>query len=148
MSDRQDATILVVDPSPITLLGTAGVLDSFGYACFCARNHDSARQLPEDTQLDAVVIDVGDDAEAALQLVSELRNTRGNSDLPAIFIASPEWAGLEKRCESMSAARCLFKPIDPNVLGDVVQQSLWMPQISAAHRRRGSRPVRPGWVQL
>lgn len=148
MSNRQDATILVVDPSPITLLGTAGVLDSFGYACFCARSVEAALQMPAESDLDAVVIDVGEDAEAALAMVAELRKVRGNPDLPVIFIASTEWAGLEKRCEVMVSARCLFKPIDPNVLGDLVQQTLWMPQLTAAHRRRGTRPARPGWVQL
>lgn len=148
MSNRQDATILVVAPSPITLLGTAGVLDSFGYTCFCARSGEAALQMPVESEVDAVVIDVGEDAEAALAVVAELRKVRSNPDLPAIFIASTEWAGLEKRCEAMVSARCLFKPIDPNVLGDLVQQTLWMPQLAAAHRRRGTRPARPGWVQL
>ena len=144
----QDATILVVDPSPITLLGTAGVLDSLGLACYCARDSDAALKVPAQTTLDAVVIDVSDDAEAALELLEKLRQATENAELPGILIASSEWAGLEKRCEAILAARCLFKPIDPNVLGDLVQQSLWMPQVASAHRRRGTRPLRPGWVQL
>lgn len=144
----KDATILIVDSSPITLLGTAGVLDSVGLACYCARNAEAALKTPAEAELDAVVIDVGDDAEASLDLVQQLRVVCENPDLPVVLLASSEWAGLEKRCEMISAVRCLFKPIDPNVLVDLVQQSLWMPQINAAHRRRGTRPARPGWVQL
>jgi hypothetical protein len=30
----------------------------------------------------------------------------------------------------------------------VVEQLLWMPQVVASHRRRGTRPGRPGWVSL
>jgi CheY-like chemotaxis protein len=148
MKKRQDATILVIDPSPVTLLATAGILDGFGYGCFCARAIDKALQLPDAATIDAIVIDVGDDAEDALTFIATARATVKNDDLPVIMLADTIWAGLEKRCEAMSGVRCLFKPIDPNVLGDVVDRSLWMPQLSAAHRRRGTRPARPGWVEL
>ena len=142
------ATILVVDPSPITLLGTAGVLDSFGYACYCARDASAALQVPQQSTLDAVVIDVADDAEAALQLVTDLRLASGNADLPCFLIADVSWSGLEKRCESLGWTRCVYKPIDPNVLRDLMDQALWMPQLESSHRRRGTRPTRPGWIQL
>jgi CheY-like chemotaxis protein len=144
----QSATVLVVDASPITLLGTAGVLDSIGYVCYCARNHAAAMQVPAQAELDAVVIDTGDDPDASLDLVMALREATGNTQLPAVLLASGIWAGLEKRCEAMPAARCLFKPVDPNVLGDVVERLLLMPQVESVHRRRGTRPTRPGWVNL
>ncbi len=142
------ASLLVVDPSPITLLGTAGVLDSFGYTCYCARTSAAALQAAAEHQLDGVVMDVGGDAEAALELVPELRRQAGESALPWIFIADQRWVGLEKRCEQLPAVRCLFKPIDPNVLRDLVDQALWLPQLETNHRRRGGRPLRPGWIEL
>ena len=71
-----------------------------------------------------------------------------STELPVLLIADSCWAGLQQRCEAMSAVRCLFKPIDPNALLDLLQHSLWMPQLIANHRRRGARPPRPGWVTL
>jgi len=69
--------------------------------------------------------------------------------LPAIMIADTKWAGLEKKTETLSAmTRCLFKPIDPGSLIAVAEQLLTLPPIIASHRRRGTRPGRPGWVSL
>jgi DNA-binding NtrC family response regulator len=141
-------TILVIDPDPITLLGTAGILDSAGHTCICARTAAAARRAISESPLDVVVCDVADDAAAAWQLIEELRSAGHRDRLPAVVLAGSEWAGLEQRCETAAWTRCLFKPIDPNVLIDVVGSSLWMPQLEQRHRQRGQRPPRPGWVQL
>jgi hypothetical protein len=70
-------------------------------------------------------------------------------ELPAILLAESKWAGLEKKTEKLDAAtRCLFKPIDPSALVAVSEPLLWMPALQSAHRQRGSRPSRPGWVSL
>lgn len=145
---QHETTILVVDPNPITLIATAGVLDSHGYACICARTTEAAEKAAVQDTLDAVVLDVAEDAEAALQLVGRLQAAVGSPELPVLLIADSCWAGLQQRCETMPAVRCLFKPIDPNTLLDLLQHSLWMPPLVAHHRRRGTRPSRPGWVSL
>jgi DNA-binding response OmpR family regulator len=99
--------------------------------------------------IDLVVCDVGNDAPAALETLVGLRATDANADLPAILIADAKWSGLEKKTETLSAVtRCLFKPIDPGSLLAVADQLLLLPQIVASHRRRGTRPGRPGWVSL
>lgn len=142
------STVLVLDASPITLLGTAGVLDTAGHACICARTPEAACQAAEQDGLDAAVIDVGDDAEATLELITQLREFPQHAQLPIVLLADSCWAGLEKRCETLDWVRCLFKPIDPNVLIDITGQMLWLPRLEQQHRRRGSRPTRPGWVEL
>ena len=148
-TSRQPASIIVLDPSPISLLALAGVLDSQGYGCVCARDHAAAISALEMGRQDLLVCDVGNDAAAALETVAEMRATEGYAELPAIMIAEGRWAGLEKKIEAMrQATRCLFKPIDPNSLIAVVDQVLWMPTLVASHRRRGSTPKRPGWVTL
>lgn len=98
---------------------------------------------------DLLVCDVGDDAPETLAMVAEIRAISGYDQLPAVLMAEIRWAGLEKKAEEAKAAtRCLFKPIDPNSLLAVVDQLLWMPSLIDAHRRRGSRPSRPGWITL
>ena len=139
----------MVDPSPLSLIAVAGVLDYQGYGCVCARNAKAAiTALGMGTQ-DLVVWDVADDAMAALDSIQKMRSHAGYEQLPAILNAQSEWAGLEKRAEGMEqATRCLFKPIDPNSLIAVVHQVLYMPTLVRAHRRKGSKPSRPGWVTL
>jgi hypothetical protein len=81
--------------------------------------------------------------------LAEVRSSVRYRDLPAVLIADTRWAGLEKKTEILAAAtRCLFKPIDPEALVAVVDQILWMPALVAGHRRRGTRPTRPGWIEL
>jgi DNA-binding NtrC family response regulator len=146
---KKRASIVVLDPSPISLLALAGALDSQGYGCVCARDGGAAVQALMMGTQDALVCDVGDDAAAALATLESMRATEGYEQLPALLIAEGRWAGLEKKTEAMrQATRCLFKPIDPNSFIAVVDQILWMPSLVAAHRRRGSSPSRPGWVTL
>lgn len=97
--------------------------------------------------VDLIVWDVGDEVATVLQTLAEIR-TRF-PEVPAVLLADPRWAGLEKRAESLAApTRCLFKPIDPASLVSVCEPLLWMPALQSIHRQRGSRPNRPGWVTL
>jgi response regulator RpfG family c-di-GMP phosphodiesterase len=142
-------TVLVVDPSSLSLIALAGVFDSQSYACICARTLDSAIAAMSMGPIDLVVCDVANDAPAALEMLIALRSHQDHADLPAILIADPKWAGLEKKTEMLPAVtRCLFKPIDPGAMLAVADQLLVMPHLVAAHRRRGTRPGRPGWVSL
>ena len=147
-SSRQ-ASVIVWDANPLSLLTLAGVLDSQGYRCTCARDPASVLQALDMGHQDLLVCDVGDDAAAALETIEQIRSLPDHEQLPAVMIADAKWAGLEKKAESSyQATRCLFKPIDPNALIAVVDQVLWMPALVSGHRRRGSKPSRPGWVSL
>ncbi len=146
---KSRANILVIDPSPLSLIALAGVLDGQSYSCICARTLDSALSATALGTIDVVVCDVADDAAAALEMLVGLRASEQYADLPAVLIADSRWAGLEKKTETLAAVtRCLFKPIDPGSLLAVVEQLLTMPHLLASHRRRGTRPGRPGWVSL
>ena len=137
LPQRKRASVVVLDPSPVSLLALAGVLDSQGYSCVCARDPKAAEQALQQAQQDLLVCDVADDAPAALELLEKLRTKTNYEQLPAVLIADARWAGLEKKAEAMSqATRCLFKPIDPNSLIAVVDQLLWMPSLVSGHRRR------------
>ncbi|MFG0287860.1 MAG: hypothetical protein ACF8CQ_06795 [Rhodopirellula sp. JB044] len=188
-----NATVVVADEKPLSLLTTAGVLHHAGMRCMCARTADAVMracglprppsaetllseveeiagevaQAVEPTRIDQpspgvtaantakarsgnvelIVWDVGNDPMKALSTLATIRAFY--PDLPAVLLAEPKWAGLEKKTEQLAAAtRCLFKPIDPSALVSVCEPLLWMPALQSAHRLRGSRPSRPGWVTL
>ena len=146
---NQSASVIVWDPSPLSLLALAGVLDGQGYRVVCARDSASVIESLAMGPHDLFVCDVGDDAAEALATLQTLRKSEDAEELPAVMIAESRWAGLEKKCEALPIpTRCLFKPIDPNSLIAVVDQLLWMPTLVKGHRRRGSQPSRPGWVSL
>ncbi|QDV63145.1 response regulator [Crateriforma conspicua] len=147
-TESRSASITVIDPSPLSLLALAGVLDAEGWKCVCGRNNDMAVAAMDMGPQDLFVFDVGDDAAAVLDTLAVIRGREEYEKVPAVLLAESQWAGLEKQIESLPVTRCLFKPIDPPSLVAVVQQLLWMPGLVEAHRRRGSRPSRPGWVNL
>ncbi len=143
------ATALIVDPGPLSLLALAGVLHAQGFQCVCARDTKTALQAIELGVQDLVIWDVADDAVGTLESLQKLREQPEHAQIPAILLAESRWAGLEKKTENLSQpTRCLFKPIDPNSLGAIAQQLLWLPHLENSHRRRGSRPSRPGWITL
>lgn len=194
---KSNATVVVVDPKPLSLLTIAGVLHHSGMRCVCARTYEAAMKacgvetnelrgqedqvgriaaevaeiaeaaqaalrvdegesgVPEkyitpvglNNRIDLLIWDVGDDPAGALKTLQWIRETL--PELPAVLLAESRWAGLEKKTELLpTPTRCLFKPIDTLSLIDVAEPLLWMPALQTAHRRRGSRPSRPGWVTL
>ncbi len=147
-SSRRVGQALIVDPNALSLIALAGVLDSEGYQCVCAKTWQSALDAHKLSQFDLVVCDVANDAPGALEMLIGLRAIEGQVDLPAILLAEIQWAGLEKKTEMLAApTRCLFKPIDVGVLLAVAHQ-LMISQISPISRSRGSRSQRPGWISL
>jgi len=145
-SQSPNATILVVDPSPISLTAVAGVLDTQGYECYCARTADAAQKAVKTTAIDLIVWDVGNDAAVAITEMQALRS--GLADVPIIVLAESCWAGLETRLDLIAPSRCLFKPLDPATLIDLVQQSLWVPHVLRGHHLTRQRTERPGWITL
>ncbi len=145
---EKSVSVVVVDPGPLSLLTLAGVLDTQGWHCVCARTAAMAIDCLKLGRQDLFVWDVASDAAEVLETLEKIRQTPGYENVPAVLLAESRWAGLEKKVEALPATRCLFKPIDPPSLIAVAEPLLWMPGLVDAHRRRGSRPGRPGWVSL
>ena len=147
---KEKATILVVDPSPISLTALAGVMDSQGYECYCARSPEAADKAIDMSPTDLVLWDVADDAAAALEAIKSLQSRRADdlSNVPFILLAESRWAGLETRLDQIAPARCLFKPLDPNALIDLVEQALWVPHIIRGHHLGQQKADQSGWVSL
>ena len=142
-------TVLVWDRDPLSLLATAGALHHGGFRCVCCRSRESLFAALDQETLDVMVIDVADDAPIALETVQAVREREPLTALPAILLAETRWSGLQFKCEKMTVAtRCLFRPIDPNSLVDLVGTLGWMPTLVQHHQRQRTRPSRPGWVTL
>ncbi len=146
--ERRVGQALVIDANALSLIAVAGVLDSEGYQCVCAKSLDSALTATKMSKFDLVVCDVGSDAQAALELLVGLRAAEDQADLPAILLADGNGRGWKRRPNCLAApTRCLFKPIDVGVLLAVAHQLL-MAGISPVGRPRGARSGRPGWISL
>jgi CheY-like chemotaxis protein len=126
---KEPAEILVVDNDPYTLIGTAAVLDLAGYVCHCARDRQAALKAGASIGLDLVICDVHLGAESGLDVCRELRRLPGMQDVPVMFVSSTQLPDIVRRSHEAGAAYYLRKPLDPDVLCDLVGKALWLPHL-------------------
>lgn len=126
---RQPAEILIIDGDPLTLMGTAAVLDLAGYVCHCARDRQTAVNAARTIGLDLVICDVHLGEQSGLELCRELRLLPGMQDVPVMFVSTSQLPDIVRRSHEAGGAYYLRKPLDPSVLVELVGKALWLPHI-------------------
>jgi two-component system chemotaxis response regulator CheY len=126
---REPAEILVIDDDSLALASTAAALDSAGHIVYQARDRMSALRIARIEALDLVVCDVNLGADSGLDLSRELRRLPGMQDVPVMFISRTQLPDIVRRSHEAGAAYYLRKPLDPEVLIDLVGKALWLPHL-------------------
>jgi CheY-like chemotaxis protein len=126
---RQPAELLVIDYDPLTMMGTAAVLDMAGYVCHCARSRHAALKAAQTIALDLVICDANLGGESGLELCRELRSLPGMQDVPVMFVSTSQLPDIVRRSHDAGGAYYLRKPFDPEVLVELVGKALWMPHL-------------------
>jgi CheY-like chemotaxis protein len=126
---RQPAELLVIDNDPLTMLGTAAVLDLAGYVCHCARDRQAALKAARSIALDLVICDVNLGGQSGLELCRDLRALPGMQDVPMMFVSSSQLPDIVRRSHEAGGAYYLRKPFDPDVLVELVGKALWLPHL-------------------
>ena len=121
--------ILVVDPDPLTLTAIAGALHLSGYESHCARDSEAAFKAATDETLDLIICDTNLEGESGLELCRKIRLMDGKEDMPVMFISSRQAPDVIHRTHEAGVAYFLRKPFDPQVLLELVEQVLWMPDL-------------------
>jgi CheY-like chemotaxis protein len=132
----QPAEILIVDADPYTLLGTAAVLDMAGYVCHCARDRQAALKGARTLGLDLVICDMHLGGDSGLAVCRELRLIPGMQDVPVMFVSATQLPDIVRRSHEAGAAYYLRKPLDPDVLVELVGKALWLPHLVSSRMSR------------
>jgi len=127
-TNREPAEILLVDDDPIALADAATALDSAGHLVYQARDRISALRIARTEALDLVICDVNVGGNSGLELSRELR-LPGMQDVPVMFISRTQLPDIVRRSHEAGAAYYLHKPLDPEVLIDLVGKALWLPHL-------------------
>lgn len=125
------AVILIVDADPLTLTGMAATLDMAGYECHCAQDATAAIKAAKTARLDLIICDVSLDGESGLALANDLRQAYGE-DVPLMFVTDSQAPDIVRRVHEAGGAYYLRKPLDPDVLVELVGKALWMPHLVRA----------------
>jgi CheY-like chemotaxis protein len=100
---RQPAELLVIDSDPLTMMGTAAVLDMAGYACHCARDRQAAVKAARAIALDLVICDVNLGGDSGLDVCRELRLLPGMQDVPVMFVSASQLPDIVRRSHEAGA---------------------------------------------
>jgi CheY-like chemotaxis protein len=126
---REPAEILLIDDDPLSLTATAAILDRAGYSVHQARDRQSAMKAGRTIGLDLIVCDVNLQGESGLDLCRDLRRLPGMEDVPVMFISASQLPDIVRRSHEAGGAYYLRKPLDPEVLVELIGKALWMPHL-------------------
>jgi two-component system, chemotaxis family, chemotaxis protein CheY len=128
-TSREPAEILVIDEDPLALASTTAALDAAGHMVYQASDRLSAIRIARTQALDLLICDVNASGENGLDLSRELRRLPGMQDVPVMFISRAQLPDIVRRSHEAGAAYYLRKPLDPEVLIDLVGKALWLPHL-------------------
>ena len=143
---REPAEILLIDNDAVARAGATAVLESAGHVVHQAENRTVALKLARTEALDLMICDVNLDGQGGLDLCRDLRRMPGMEDVPVMFVSSSQLPDIIRRSHDAGGAYYLRKPLDPEVLLDLVSKALWLPhlvQSRLAMHEPASQPVPP-----
>jgi len=125
----EPAEILLVDDDPLALASAATALDAAGHMVYQASDRIAALKIARTEALDLVICDLNLNGDNGLELSRELRRLPGMQDVPVMFISRTQLPDIVRRSHEAGAAYYLRKPLDPEVLTDLVGKALWLPHL-------------------
>ena len=103
--------------------------DSAGYIVYQAADRAAAVRIARTEALDLLICDINVGADSGLELSRELRKLPGMQDVPVMFVSRTQLPDIVRRSHEAGAAYYLRKPLDPDVLIDLVGKALWLPHL-------------------
>ena len=126
---REPAEILIVDEDPLATASAVAALEAAGHLIYHASDRIAALRIARAKGLDLFICDVHVGGDTGLELSRELRRLPGMQDVPVMFISRTQLPDIVRRSHEAGAAYYLRKPLDPEVLVDLVGKALWLPHL-------------------
>lgn len=128
-----NASILVVDTCGDSLVAIASVLIAEHHQVQTAAGYDQAFELAQRETLDLLITENRLGHQTGEELFRRIRRLPGQSDLPVMYMTNNQTPDVIRRCHESVAAFHLKKPIDAQVLSQLVEKALWMPHLVKSH---------------
>jgi CheY-like chemotaxis protein len=123
------ATILVIDNDPTTLSNIASVLEARGHSLHVASDEYSAMKAASSLPLDLIICDVNLRGTSGLDLCRAIQKECGAIDVPLMFMSATQTPDIIRRAHDLGGAYYIRKPLDVDVLCELVEKALWMPHL-------------------
>lgn len=133
MSQFSQASILIVDQDAESLFTMAAILIAQNHRVFTASDAAAAIELAQIETLDLLITDVRLGRWSGLELITTIQLNPEKRDLPVMFVSAHQSPGVMRRTYESGDAFHVRKPIEPQVLSELVEKALWMPHLVKNH---------------
>ncbi len=138
-----NAGILFIDDEPETFTDLAEILSRNGFSCRCAKDGGTARELALQSAPDLIISDINLGGQSGLELCASLKDAHhALIDVPVIFLSAAQIPHIIRRAREAGGTFYLRKPVDPDVLIELVDKALWMPHL-VSHQASRTRALGP-----
>ncbi len=117
--------ILLVEDNPINQMVALKMVDAFGYSVECASNGREALELFQKSRFDMILMDIQMPELDGFETTRKIRNTvpgLNSTDIPIIAMTAHAMKGDSDRCKEAGMDDYVPKPIDPDILKDVLRR--------------------------
>ncbi len=137
-------TILVADLDTGTLAQTVRILSELEFTVFSAVCYSSAMSAAMKLDLDLLICDVTvQHCNAGHDLIAEVHRLPDNTDVPIIFTSSGQGPDVIRRQHDFGGAYHIKKPLESEVLKEIVDCALWLPHLVQSHINKPHFPANP-----
>jgi DNA-binding NtrC family response regulator len=147
-ADRK-ASVLLVDPDPLTLTALAATLDMEGYRAVMARTAELAFSSLAAEAFDVVTLTI-DELSFGCKFAERIRKQENTRDIPIIFVVPPTAQDWAEELSKQGGVFSIQAPVDPEELSQLVDRALVLPHIARVKSGRQGGVVRnqSDWMQL
>jgi CheY-like chemotaxis protein len=140
----QPKTILLVDDDIDLLLALRRRLIQAGYRALTATDAQSALERARGGLADAVLLDVClAGSESGLDLARALQDDPATAPLPIIFVTGSATDDFKQRCEAAGGRYFVSKPLDLDLLLQVLRVIFGADELAEARRVSGAKRRQP-----
>jgi len=132
---QQQALILVIDDEPTVLGEVAATLFGAGYACHCSSTAEAAVAFVKGHEPDLILCDINLAGHSGLELCERIKQDATLVDVPVMFLSGSQTPDIIRRSHPAGGTYYLRKPIDPEVLVELVDKALSVPHFVGSRAR-------------
>ena len=132
-STEQKPLILVVDDETEVLDEVASVLTGAGFDCRCCTTAEAAMAIAESNPPDLIISDTNLQGHSGLEMCERIKEKEAPREASVMFLSSVQVPDIIRRSHAVGPAYYLRKPFDSEVLLELVDKALRMPELVAAH---------------
>ncbi len=129
---KTQPSVMVIDDDSAITTTVAELLSTAGYCVIKCHTCDEALQSVRQATPDMVISDVNLAGYSGLELCHQLRLEAGMSDVPWMFLSGAQTPDIIRRTDETGGVYHLRKPLDREVLLELVRRAMWLPETVAA----------------